>query len=141
MAVGQLGLKSYQILAGWLILSEAAAMLQGRLDALCVARTQPMTRVGSYRQHVVCGVANSLLWPKTHKVCDRMLAQCDSSCTIALRIAAARLTEALGACRWVKDKQKCLENEAKIMKDVRPCSHLSPSPAWLNVQGQVALCL
>jgi hypothetical protein len=29
-----------------------------------------------------------------------------------------------GACRWVKEKERCLENEAKIMKDVRlPLPH------------------
>lgn len=67
MAGAQLGLKSLMDsgMAGWLITSEAAAMLQGRLCAPCVARTQPVTRVRGYRQHDVCGVANSLLCQKS----------------------------------------------------------------------------
>lgn len=69
MAGGQLGLKSLMDfgMVGWLITSEAAEMLQGRLGASCVARTQPVTRVGSYRQHVACGLAKSLLCQKSTK--------------------------------------------------------------------------
>ena len=40
-----------------------------------------------------------------------------------LRLLRARLAGQLimrAACRWVKEKERCLENEAKIMKDVRP---------------------
>jgi hypothetical protein len=33
--------------------------------------------------------------------------------------ALAGAQAVLAACRWVKEKERCLENEAKIMKDVR----------------------
>ena len=42
--------------------------------------------------------------------------------------ALAGAQTVLAACRWVKDKERCLVNEAKIMKDVR--LHLPHTVLW-----------